>query len=150
MLAWATVIGGTSFLALAAFHQHPWQLIVFGTLSGVGNGIAFASVPALLVRYVDQSQTGVATGIASIGRSIGSSFASALAATLLASVLADGTGSTSVVAYQVIFLVGGGSFLAITAVALVGLPQPAAREVSPPTTTDPLGTAMIEPDRPCT
>jgi MFS family permease len=125
MLAGATVAGGASFLILAQFHQHPWHLIV--TVSSVGNGIAFASIPALLVRYVDRSQTGVATGIASIGRSVGSSVASALAATLLASVLAQSTGRTSVVAYQVIFLVGAGSFLTITVLALVGLGPGAGR-----------------------
>jgi MFS family permease len=139
LLAGATAIGGVSFLTLTVWHAQPWQLVVFGAVSSVGNGIAFAAIASLLVRYVDRSQTGVATGIASIGRSVGSSVASALAATLIASVLATDSGRTSVVAYQAIFLLGAGSFLAITAVALIGLPRQPVRPVIGRPSTDPVG-----------
>lgn len=144
LLAGATAIGGVSFLTLTVWHAQPWQLVVFGTVSSVGNGIAFAAIPSLLVRYVDRSQTGVATGIASIGRSVGSSVASALAATLIASVLATDSGRTSVVAYQAIFLVGAGSFLAITAVALIGLPRQPVRPVIGRPSTDPVGPTLLD------
>jgi MFS family permease len=137
VLAGASAVGGLSFVALAIWHASPWQVVVLGMLSGVGNSMAFAAIPSLLVRYVDQSETGVATGLASIARSIGSSLASALAATLIAGLVVQATGRTALSAYVAIFLVGAASFLAITVVGLLGLPPDGGRTAGPVRVGDP-------------
>jgi MFS family permease len=123
VLVVAAVVGGVSSVLLAFSHSGPWAVAVLNTTSGVGNGLAFAAIPSLIVRHVSREDTAVATGIASISRSVGSSLASALSAALLATLISARTGTTSVTAYVVIFLLAGGSFLVIALVGLVGLPR---------------------------
>jgi MFS family permease len=123
VLVTAAAVGTLSTLGIVLWHSGPAEVAVLNAVASVGNGLAFATIPSLVVRHVSRSETGVATGIASISRSVGSSVASALSATLIASLVVAGTGRTSGTAYVVIFLIGAVSFLVIAVAGLVGLPR---------------------------
>ncbi|MEU4198280.1 MFS transporter [Kribbella sp. NPDC026611] len=84
----AQVISGSATtlvaaLFFAAFHDEPWQLAVSTALFGVGLGLAYASMVALIVQNVPREQTGAATGMNANIRTIGGSIGTALASTII-------------------------------------------------------------------
>jgi EmrB/QacA subfamily drug resistance transporter len=95
------LIGGSlvlaaSFAWLAALHDTPLQVLAGLTLTGMGLGCAFAAMPAVVVRAVDATETGVATGMNTIMRTVGGSVGSQVGAALItAHVAANGLPSES-------------------------------------------------------
>jgi MFS family permease len=79
----AVVVAGT-LLALALGHSHLWQIAVSTCLLGVGIGITFATMPALIVGAVPPERTGSAIGLNQVLRTTGGSVGSAFAAMIIA------------------------------------------------------------------
>jgi MFS family permease len=120
------LIGAASMGMLAFAHAVEWEMYVSNALMGIGFGMAFPAMSALIVGAVPASQTGVASGmnanIRTIGGSIGSALmASIVTARLLPSGLPHESGYTT-------------GFAAMTAglvlAAAAGLLIPAARRAS--------------------
>ncbi|MER7408435.1 MFS transporter [Streptomyces sp. NPDC000070] len=66
-----------------------WQVIVAGTVIGVGVGLASATLPTLIMGAVDPTRTGAANALNALMRSIGSSVCSAVVAAVLAHQVMD-------------------------------------------------------------
>jgi EmrB/QacA subfamily drug resistance transporter len=79
------VITVPAFAALALGHSQSWQIYLASALLGVGIGLAFSSMSAIVVQSVGPSQVGVASGMNANIRTIGGAIGSSVAASVLAS-----------------------------------------------------------------
>jgi MFS family permease len=82
------LIGAGSMGVLAFAHQQEWQVFLATGLMGIGFGLAFSAMSALIVAAVPPSQTGVASGMNANIRNIGGSIGSAVMASIVTSQLA--------------------------------------------------------------
>ncbi|GAB6902827.1 MFS transporter [Kineosporia succinea] len=117
-LSTGATFGVIGFAGMALFHDHTWQMVLFGSVGQLAVTFGFATLPALLVQSVQPSETGVANSVNSIMRSVGSALASALITSLLTGMVSDTTGLPSEGAYVVVFVLGA---IAFAVVALIGL-----------------------------
>ncbi|MFH9398521.1 MFS transporter [Streptomyces sp. NPDC017638] len=93
-----------------------WQTIVTSVILGAGIGLAYSSLPALIVGAVPASETGAANGLNTLMRSIGTSVSSAVVGMVLANT-ADNVGGVAVPTMHGFRV----SFLIATAAVAVGL-----------------------------
>ncbi len=122
------LIGAAAMAILAFAHHQQWQIYLSSALTGVGFGLAFSAMSALIVVAVPPSQTGVASGMNANIRTIGGSVGAAAMASIVTSHLAP-SGLPRESGYTTGFAVmAGGLVLA----ALAGLLIPAARRIRPP------------------
>ncbi|MEU8028968.1 MFS transporter [Streptomyces sp. NPDC049099] len=93
-----------------------WQTIVTSVVLGAGIGLAYSSLPALIVGAVPASETGAANGLNTLMRSIGTSVSSAVIGMVLANTANDvgGVAIPTMHGFRV-------SFLIATAAVAVGL-----------------------------
>ncbi|MFF0447605.1 MFS transporter [Streptomyces sp. NPDC004609] len=114
-----------------------WQTVALSVVLGAGMGLAYASLPALIVGAVDPSETGAANGLNTLMRSIGTSTASAVIGMILAntSVSMGGVLVPSMRGFRISFLVALGAVLAGLVLAVLlpsrGVPRPHARGAGP-------------------
>jgi EmrB/QacA subfamily drug resistance transporter len=115
---------GCVAMAILAFaHSHEWEIYLAGAIMGVGFGLAFSAMSALVVAAVPSSQTGVASGMNANIRTIGGSIGSAVMASIVTSRL-EPSGLPKESGYTIGFAVmATGLVLA----ALAGLLIPSAR-----------------------
>ncbi|CAL9583987.1 hypothetical protein SUDANB111_05093 [Streptomyces sp. enrichment culture] len=108
-----------------------WQTIVTSVVLGAGIGLAYSSLPALIVGAVPASETGAANGLNTLMRSIGTSVSSAVVGMVLANT-ANNVGGVAIPTMHGFRV----SFLIATAAVAVGLllalflpksPRPAQR-----------------------
>jgi EmrB/QacA subfamily drug resistance transporter len=117
------LIGCAAMSMLAFAHQHEWEIYVAGAIMGVGFGLVFSAMSALIVAAVPPSQTGVASGMNANIRTIGGSIGAAVMASIVTSQLAP-SGLPKEAGYTTGFAaMAGGLVLA----ALAGLLLPSAR-----------------------
>ena len=121
------LIGGAAMSILAFAHHHEWEVYVAGAIMGVGFGLAFSAMSALIVAAVPPSQTGVASGMNANIRSIGGSIGSAVMASIVTSQLAA-SGLPKESGYTTGFAV---MTLGLVLAALAGLLMPAAARLRP-------------------
>jgi MFS family permease len=100
--------GAMSILAFA--HQYEWQIYLSNALMGIGFGLAFSAMSALIVAAVPPSQTGVASGMNANIRTIGGSIGSAVMASIVTSQL-SATGLPKEAGYTTGFAVMAGGLL---------------------------------------
>ncbi|AKN68807.1 transporter [Streptomyces sp. PBH53] len=93
-----------------------WQTVVTSVVLGAGIGLAYSSLPALIVGAVPASETGAANGLNTLMRSIGTSVSSAVIGMVLADTANDvgGVEIPTMHGFRV-------SFLIATAAVAVGL-----------------------------
>jgi predicted MFS family arabinose efflux permease len=119
------LIGAGAMAILAFAHEQPWQIYSSNALTGVGFGLAFSAMSALVVAAVPASQTGVASGMNANIRTIGGSIGAAAMASIVTSHLAP-SGLPQESGYTIGFAaMAGGLVLA----ALAGLLIPSARRL---------------------
>ena len=120
---------GAAAMGILAFaHQHQWQIYLSNALMGVGFGLAFSAMSALVVAAVPPSQTGVASGMNANIRTIGGSIGAAAMASIVTARLAP-SGLPLESGYTMGFAaMTGGLVLA----AAAGLLIPAARRARQP------------------
>ncbi|GAB3918157.1 hypothetical protein GCM10027613_19780 [Microlunatus endophyticus] len=102
-------------------HADLWQVIVGSTVVGIGTGIGYAAMPALISANTPHTELASANGVNTVVRSLGSSLASALGGSIFASFTLT-LGSTvlpSLTAYRVLFTICGASALIAAALALL-------------------------------
>lgn len=85
----ALLIIGAVILALAyglalIFHGQAWQILAVNVVLGVGVGLGYAAMPALIMQAVPAHETGAANGLNALMRSLGTSIAAAVAGAVLA------------------------------------------------------------------
>ncbi len=88
LVAAGCLIGCAAMMILAFAHHHAWQIYSSNALMGIGFGLAFSAMSALVVAAVPASQTGVASGMNANIRTIGGSIGSAVMASIVTSQLA--------------------------------------------------------------
>ncbi|GAA3236191.1 MFS transporter [Streptomyces thermocoprophilus] len=93
-----------------------WQTVITSVVIGAGIGLAYSSLPALIVGAVPASETGAANGLNTLMRSIGTSVSSAVIGMVLANT-ADHVGGVAVPTPHGFRM----SFLIATAAVAVGL-----------------------------
>ncbi|MER6067536.1 MFS transporter [Streptomyces sp. NPDC001817] len=93
-----------------------WQTIVTSVVLGAGIGLAYSSLPALIVGAVPASETGAANGLNTLMRSIGTSVSSAVIGMVLANT-AQNVGGIAIPTMHGFRV----SFLIATAAVAVGL-----------------------------
>ena len=82
------LVGAVAMSILAFAHAQQWEIYLSTALMGIGFGLAFAAMAALVVAAVPASQTGVASGMNANIRTIGGSIGSAAMASIVTSHLA--------------------------------------------------------------
>ncbi|MEU1051785.1 MFS transporter [Streptomyces sp. NPDC005876] len=107
-----------------------WQTVVTSVLLGAGIGLAYSSLPALIVGAVPASETGAANGLNTLMRSIGTSVSSAVIGMVLANTANDvgGVAVPTLHGFRVSFLIAAGA-VAVGLVLAFFLPgrRPATR-----------------------
>jgi MFS family permease len=122
------LIGATSMAILAFAHHHEWEIYLSNAIQGIGFGLAFAAMSALVVAAVPPSQTGVASGMNANIRTIGGSIGSAVMASIVTSRL-EPSGLPREAGYTTGFAVMTGMLVLS---ALAGLLIPNVRRLSHP------------------
>lgn len=104
------------YVAGLALLDAVWQVLIVVVVMGIGVGMAYSSLPALINQAVDESETGAANGLNTLMRSVGSSTSSAIIGMVLASMTqrSGGLTVTSLAGFRTAFLIAG-------AVVLVGV-----------------------------
>ena len=82
------LVGAVAMSILAFAHAQQWEIYLSTALMGIGFGLAFSAMSALIVAAVPASQTGVASGMNANIRTIGGSIGSAAMASIVTSHLA--------------------------------------------------------------
>ena len=119
------LVGSGAMAILAFAHEQPWEIYLSSALMGVGFGLAFSAMSALVVAAVPPSQTGVASGMNANIRTIGGSIGAAAMASIVTSRLAP-SGLPLESGYTIGFAaMAAGLVLA----ALAGLLIPSARRL---------------------
>jgi EmrB/QacA subfamily drug resistance transporter len=119
------LIGCGAMCMLAFAHQHQWQIYVASALMGIGFGLAFSAMSALIVAAVPSSQTGVASGMNANIRTIGGSIGAAVMASIVTSQL-EPSGLPREAGYTTGFAVMAAGLLLAAA---AGLLMPSARRL---------------------
>src|SRR5580693_690035 len=81
------LIGCVAMSILAFAHAQAWEIYLSTAIMGIGFGLAFSAMSALVVAAVPPSQTGVASGMNANIRTIGGSIGSAVMASIVTSQL---------------------------------------------------------------
>ena len=119
------LVGCAAMLMLAFAHSQQWEIYFSNALMGIGFGLAFSAMSALVVAAVPAHQTGVASGMNANIRTIGGSIGSAVMASIVTSQLAP-TGLPKESGYTTGFAVMAAGLL-LAAVAGLLIPAAAAR-----------------------
>jgi EmrB/QacA subfamily drug resistance transporter len=120
-------ITALAFAWLAAFHAHPYDMLISAALMGIGIGLAFAALGNLIVEAVPPEQTGVASGMNTVMRTLGG----ALGGTIVATLISDNTGPgglPTVTGFTLSFALES-AFLVIAVIAALLVPR-AGRQVA--------------------
>lgn len=83
------LVAGAAVIALSygsalLFHEAFWQILIVNILLGVGIGLGYAAMPALIMSAVPANETGAANGLNALMRSLGTSVAAAVVGAVLA------------------------------------------------------------------
>ena len=116
-------------LILAFAHHHAWEIYSSSAVMGIGFGLAFSAMSALVVAAVPASQTGVASGMNANIRTIGGSIGSAVMASIVTSQLVV-SGLPKESGYTTGFAVMAGG-LALAALAGLLIPSVTSMQRSP-------------------
>jgi MFS family permease len=77
------LIGSVAMAILAFAHTAEWEIYLSNAIMGVGFGLAFSAMSALIVAAVPAHQTGVASGMNANIRTIGGSIGAAVMASIV-------------------------------------------------------------------
>lgn len=107
------VILAVAYLAGTALMGAVWQVVLTSVLIGLGIGIAYSSMPALILGAVDPSESGAANGLNTLMRSIGTSTSSAVVGVVLArmSTPLGGSDVPTLEGFRISFLIAAGAAL---------------------------------------
>lgn len=131
-----TLVIGSLVVALSYglgtfFLNEIWQLVAVSTIMGVGIGIAYGAMPALIMDATPRTETAAANGLNTLMRSIGTSVSSAVAGVILAHMTVDfgGVAVPSQDSFRTVMAIC--AVAAATAAAIAALLPARAREPEP-------------------
>lgn len=126
-LAVGSVFAGLSYLWLALSHSHPYDMLGFSAVQGIGFGVAYAALGTLAVQHVPMDQSGIASGVNSLVRTAGGSVSGAVTAAILTGETIQGLpGVPALHAYVLSFvIVAVGAWLAAGVAVVHGVRHPA-------------------------
>jgi MFS family permease len=126
-LAVGSVFAGLSYLWLALSHSHPYDMLGFSAVQGIGFGVAYAALGTLAVQHVPMDQSGIASGVNSLVRTAGGSVSGAVTAAILTGETIPGLpGVPALHAYVLSFVVVAvGAWLAAGVAVVHGVRHPA-------------------------
>ncbi|MFD4987292.1 MFS transporter [Streptomyces sp. NPDC058374] len=135
--------GGQALLSAA------WQTAVIAAVLGAGIGLAYSSLPALIIGAVDQRETGAANGLNTLMRSVGTSVSSAVIGMVLArtAVPFGGVEVPSMTGFRLAFVIATGA-VAVGLVLAFFLPAGPPPRPEPVLVTAEPRPASGEPDGP--
>lgn len=122
VLAIGSAVTGADMLFLALTRSHRWEIVIATFMLGIGVGLTFAMMPALIIRSVPAHETGSATGLNQVLRLVGGSIGSAASVAILTAHQPQGAPFTTNHGYTIAFAAGGAlCFLAaIGSLLLIG------------------------------
>jgi MFS family permease len=132
----ADVIGAAGLAGLAFAHQAKAEVIIWLIIANAAIAMAYASMPALLVTYIDRHETGIASSINSIMRTVGGAIGSAVVITILASLTAahrTPAGTLSLPtegAFRMAFILGAAFFTLSAVLVAAFLPRRASHALT--------------------
>jgi MFS family permease len=106
VVATGAVIVGLDMAYLALTRQFIWEFALAVLILGIGIGLSFAMMPALIIRSVPPEETGSATGLNQVLRLVGGSIGSAASIAILASHHQPGLPYPEDAGYTIAFLAG--------------------------------------------
>ena len=114
-------------LVLSAWHDEPWQIVAASFALGLGVGLAFAAMVALISDSVDATEMGIATGMNTVVRVIGAVVGGQVGAALLTARTIPGSSLPAESAFAVAFGLSAVAALVAATVALFIRPSAAPR-----------------------
>ncbi|MFD5965602.1 MFS transporter [Streptomyces sp. NPDC060311] len=125
------VIIGIGYAGGLGLMNAAWQTVLTSVLIGAGIGLAYSSLPALIIGAVPASETGAANGLNTLMRSIGTSVSSAVIGMVLANTSTDagGVAVPTMHGFRVSFLIAAAA-VAVGLVLAFFLPRRSAAGVS--------------------
>ncbi|MET7320681.1 MFS transporter [Streptomyces sp. NPDC005549] len=125
------VIIGIGYAGGLGLMSAAWQTVVTSVLIGAGIGLAYSSLPALIISAVPASETGAANGLNTLMRSIGTSVSSAVIGMVLANTANDagGVAVPTLHGFRVSFMIAAGA-VAVGLVLAFFLPRHTTATVS--------------------
>ena len=139
VLVLGSVASIPGYVMLAVGHSQGWQIYLASGLLGIGIGLAFSSMSAIVVKSVPPAQTGVASGMNANIRTIGGAIGSSIAASVLTSGVTAAHPIPKDSGYSHVFwlLAAGAVFAALAAVFIPSVKsQPATVTVEQDTDKD--------------
>ncbi|MBQ0890108.1 MFS transporter [Streptomyces sp. RM72] len=105
------VIIGVGYTGGLGLMSAAWQTVLTSVLIGAGIGLAYSSLPALIIGAVPASETGAANGLNTLMRSIGTSVSSAVIGMVLANTANDagGVAVPTLHGFRISFLIAAGA-----------------------------------------
>lgn len=122
-LALGMWIAGAGIVALALWHDRPWQIAVGMLVMGCGLPMTFAAMGKLIVDAVRPTETGVATGMNTVMRTIGGVVGGQLGAAILTAQVIRGTHVPAESAYTTAFWLSAAAAVVAGAIALFVAPR---------------------------
>ena len=119
LLVMGAAVITVAYLLCVFVPLHAWTIAVINTIIGIGIGLGYAAVPALIMGAVPRSETGAANGLNTLMRAFGTTVASAV----VGAILAASAGANATSSFDLVFILG----LAAAAVcAIIGfvIPKP--------------------------
>ena len=101
------LVAGALILTVAyglcfALQLKPWEISLMNLLLGIGVGLGYAAMPALVMRAVPLTQTASANGVNTLMRAFGTT----VAAAVVGAILAGADHSDMLGAFRIVFLLG--------------------------------------------
>lgn len=93
LVAGAAIIAA-SYAGALVFHDAAWQILLVNLVFGVGFGLGYGAMPALIMSAVPVNETGAANGLNALMRALGTSAAAAVAGAVLAQSVTTAGGVT--------------------------------------------------------
>jgi MFS family permease len=120
LLVAGAVIAAVPLAVLTVAHDSAWQFGVTTAINGIGIGLAFSAMPALIIRAVAPTLTGVATGMNANIRTVGGAMGTAIIASIIASQVAP-NGAPAESGYVIAFALLSGAVLLSAVAAFLGV-----------------------------
>lgn len=101
-----------AYLLCVVLELNYWLIPIINGIIGIGIGLGYAAMPALIMSAVPRNETGAANGLNALMRSLGTTGASAIVGAILASSTGHATAS-----FSLVFMLG---FIAAALCAIIG------------------------------
>lgn len=125
LLVAGAVVLGCAYAICVFAPLEVWVILVVNIIIGIGIGLGYAAMPALIISAVPREETASANGLNTLMRAFGTTVASAV----VGAILASATGTDLASTFRIIFVLG---LVAAATCALLGSLIPRPQQVNGP------------------